>query len=348
MEDIHSMTTDMVDSLTKEDSNEETTAAGTPLMYAYQMACTILPPFILALGTVGNLLIIVVMCRMPPSTSTPYLPHQFITLAVSDLTTLYTGFLPDWLIVFDIRVDHLNAAVCKLRRMIMFTSGMISAWLLMAMALQRTVAVVVPHRASYLLSGRTGLVAIITVVVMSFLMHVHLLLSIALHQHPVYNTTICTISLVGNSSSIYWHVYPYMESVLLVILPSVVLVVCNVLLICKVNTSLRFSKMAVSSVMSSQRQGKAASLTVTLILTSTAFVLLTTPITVYTLYMTRNLHNYIAFMSPKRMDAAKLSHLITALIFYSNSAVNFYLYCLTGTRFRKELRKAFCGKQSSR
>ena len=44
--------------------------------------------------------------------------------------------------------------------------------------------------------------------------------------------------------------------------------------------------------------------------------------------------------------STKLIYWLLTLMWYSNRAVNFYLYCLTGTKFRADARKMFtCFKQ---
>ncbi|KAL8564758.1 hypothetical protein ACOMHN_003604 [Nucella lapillus] len=74
-----------------------------------------------------------------------------------------------------------------------------------------------------------------------------------------------------------------------------------------------------------------------------AFMLLTLPVCVFFLwnsYMSQQLKT-----SPELVAQSHLAFAVTSLLWYTNSAINFLLYCFTGTQFRKEFLSLIrCGK----
>ena len=98
------------------------------------------PPFLIAFGTVGNCLSVIVLTRRSIRKSTTAL---FLTcLTVADLLVLYTGILRQWLInllEFDIR--HVSEIMCKFHTWIVYSSLDFSVWMLIALTLKRIIAV---------------------------------------------------------------------------------------------------------------------------------------------------------------------------------------------------------------
>lgn len=123
--------------------------------------------------------------------------------------------------------------------------------------------------------------------------------------------------------------------------PFVLLLVSNIVLVRAVLTSARNvrHKLAVGQSMQvATRENQASSLSVTLIALSVTFFFLTGPLRVY-------LIGYPYF----NFDEAKIDKYINILIFLvlyilfgANAVVNFFLYCLTGTKFRREVMRLLC------
>ena len=83
-------------------------------------------------------------------------------------------------------------------------------------------------------------------------------------------------------------------------------------------------------------------MTITLIATSVAFLLLTSPIAVYTVI--HGLFSSDALRDVRFFAASELALGVSLMVWYTNLGINFYLYCLTGARYRAEFLKLFgCG-----
>ncbi|XP_076452261.1 uncharacterized protein LOC143287904 [Babylonia areolata] len=85
-----------------------------------------------------------------------------------------------------------------------------------------------------------------------------------------------------------------------------------------------------------KRQKDANSVTVTIIIVSLTFIVLTLPIFIYgDLYQFKDQSK----MSAQQRAEVFLFYTISSLLASTNSSINFYLYCLTGRRFREEFVK---------
>ena len=79
---------------------------------------------------------------------------------------------------------------------------------------------------------------------------------------------------------------------------------------------------------------KISSMTIMLLTITVYFVVVTTPIFIYTLYQRVHVdrYNQTAYSQVK----LEMIDAVLTLMLYMNHAVNFFLYCLTGRRFRQE------------
>lgn len=82
-------------------------------------------------------------------------------------------------------------------------------------------------------------------------------------------------------------------------------------------------------------------MTVTLIVISVTFLLLTSPFSVYITVRDIVLQDKDKYM----IQVYQLVLAVLHLMWVGNNAVTFYLYCLTGTKYRKEFIKLFCKTQ---
>lgn len=123
----------------------------------------------------------------------------------------------------------------------------------------------------------------------------------------------------------------WLHLILATVCPFIIILVMNVLIIIKLRTSGEFNKNS-----SSRKLGNDRGLVLMLFGISVAFVVLTAPAMVTNLY---------------QMVTHKIVHQnvleITMAIFAFNSCINFYMYCLSGSRFREELKAMICGKLSA-
>ena len=139
------------------------------------------------------------------------------------------------------------------------------------------------------------------------------------------------------------YIFPWIDLVVSSFLPSSLLLVGNVLLATTVTRSARLARRLTAAPTGSDRRSDvrekaASSLTVTLMSVSVTYLCLTLPVSIFFV-----LQPYVAWGHARRNAWTELAWAVVNLMWYCNSTVNFYLYCLTGTRFRAQCKRLLCG-----
>nr|KAG5714371.1 hypothetical protein BaRGS_018588 [Batillaria attramentaria] len=287
------------------------------------MAMRVAAPIILTFGTVGNTMAILVLRRMSSKTSTFTL--FFTALAVSDLCLLYVGLVPTWLeFQFGVVVQTYSDTTCKLIPWMYYSLGMLSAWLLVAMTVQRAVCVMWPHRKRLTHARRKALVTVAILVLSCFGMNSHLLYgSILKDQSNLHRA--CGVKQDHRS---FYDVWSWLELVFFSLLPFLIIIVSNCLLMYKVLQAARDVQETLR-VCRTDHNSHTDSLTwmnLTLITVSVAFIVLTLPACVMTIL---GRHVNPALWSVHEKYHFYFWRMITDMLWFANSALNFYLYILT-------------------
>ncbi|XP_025080389.1 probable G-protein coupled receptor 139 [Pomacea canaliculata] len=313
------------------------------MVEAADMIWIYVPPLILILGTFGNGMSIAILSKMNrrgESTVTTYL----IALAVSDLLLLYFGLLRLWL-YFEFGFDFMSVSsfVCKLCKWVVYMSGAMSAWFLVAVTLQRTVSVVWPHRMNAVCTPRTSRRLVAGIAMFLMAVHLHVLYGVEVVGFEDGNATIyqCHIADEGYLN-FFSKIWSWVDLMIFSLTPFAILLVSNAILLKTVVTSARRALQTLTvrdTKQISEREKKASSMTVTLITISFTFFLLTGPFCIYLLIKPYVLLNRSTDLREKGIQEVVLVSI--NMLWYSNSAVNFYLYCLTGSRFRLEFKNIF-------
>ncbi|XP_025104594.1 uncharacterized protein LOC112570392 [Pomacea canaliculata] len=150
-------------------------------------------------------------------------------------------------------------------------------------------------------------------------------------------TVLCTTIDDEGLKYFDWYIFPYIDLAVTSLIPFSILIVGNSVLVWKVIQSVHVARVMTAGGCDqvNSRQKKASSLTLTLITVSMAFLLLTLPICTFLII---NPDVYLQ-SSPKVLFTWAFCN----LSWYVNSAINFYLYCLSGSRFRTEAKNLLCG-----
>ena len=133
----------------------------------------IIYPFLILFGTFGNVMIIVIHKRTALTSS---MSVFFLTLAASDLVSLCVTCFRAWLrLLFHFDLAAQNDTLCKLGLFLLYVSGVLSAWTLVAMTAQRAVCVLFPHRANVLCTAGKSKAIVVSMVLFIAAIHTHLL-----------------------------------------------------------------------------------------------------------------------------------------------------------------------------
>ena len=290
---------------------------------------------ILLFGTFGNVMTVIILRRLRSGWSAM---NVYLTaLALSDTATLYTGALPIWtlkVLDYDIRATHV--VICKLFIWVMNTAAALSAWLLVALTAQRAASVVWPHRVNVICTRHKSVVTIVVITAACSLLQTHTLYGFDLVKFTNGTTERCTFGSADYQR--FWVSVWVMVSLLVYSpLPSMCLVVGNAVPRgWKLTVAIKEARAKFSSRREDQKDSlekKASSVTVTIITVSGAFVLITVPLTTHNTFF----HGYAS---------GAIDYFLYDLFFVfgmSNFVWNFYLYCLTGSKFREEFKKIMFG-----
>ena len=182
-------------------------------------------------------------------------------------------------------------------------------------------------------------------VVLSVAINAHHLAAIRLQKPSTSGPAeICVYLDNDNTLSFYAvYVFPWIDLVVSSFLPSSLLLVGNVLLATTVTRSARLARRLTAAPTGSDRRSDvrekaASSLTVTLMSVSVTYICLTLPVCIFLIVQ------HYGMGPDTRYEAwMRLVWAVVNLMWYCNSTVNFYLYCLTGTRFRAQCKRLLRG-----
>ena len=209
--------------------------------------------------------------------------------------------------------------------------------------MQRAMSVVWPHRMKVLCTRKKSKFTFLAVVLFITLVHGHVLFDFDLDTYL--GKTVCSTHLYY--SKFLSQNWSWVDMLFFTLLPFLLLVGSNVILIWKLTSAAKNARMTLSSVQSDRatpRKEHFSSLTITLVFLSLTFMLLAMPLAIFNIIQeviikmgkdTNELDRYVFFLA-------------VCLLWCSNSSVNLYLYCLTGSRFRTEFKNIVCCCQWNR
>ncbi|KAL8562140.1 hypothetical protein ACOMHN_041975 [Nucella lapillus] len=316
-----------------------------PFVFRFYYATLVLqkvwPSIILCLGTIGNVMTIIIMRRLKSDDST--INIYFAAIAGVDLVYLWTIVLNQVLqynIGYDIKAIH--GVFCKVFTWLYTGGGTVSCWYLVCMTVHRAMSVVWPHRVNVLCTRRTVLLMLSAVTVCIALLYSHYLIGLDIVSQDNGTSYKCTLA-TQDYNHFHTNIFVYIEVLVYSSLPFALLVLSNSALAWKLVASAKRASdnLTEGSRQVLNRERAANSVTLTVMVVSFTFLVLTLPSTInfvvnHLIYIGYTKTSLIQFL-----EALSITFVCT-LLGHTNHAVNFYLYCLTGRRFREEFLKVLC------
>ena len=312
-----------------------------PEFKASQMIWKVVPPILMVLGSIGNILSIVVLTRKSIRNSiTPLLTF----LAFSDILVLYTGLLRQWIYyTFDYDIRQFSAIACKIHLWLIYTCLDLSAWIIMALTVDRVIATWWPFRARRLCTRTCAIKVVATIVFFLLIVNSHFLYGMANKTHRDNNGTVVDeekcVPVYEDYLEFLVNVWGIFDLLILCLIPFSVILVGNICIVVKLMKSQRrLTTITGTNIRRRSSSAAASSLTVMMLVLSTVFLITMLPISVYV----TGEHYWGQTEEPQSLASLKLWWAIVNMLMYTNNCVNFLLYCLSGSRFRKEARQLFC------
>ncbi len=204
----------------------------------------------------------------------------------------------------------------------------------MSISIERLAGIAFPLHAKFWFTIKRGRYYVLTVFVASAVIYIPMvyMFKIVKFYNPIEKRMIV---FCGSKQNLVARVYPWISLVIYAFVPFFILGSSNISIIIILIKSRRQQFQASSD---SIRQPIKRSPTMMLILASVAFILLTAPSCAYHIYLSLNLswgYEY-TMLNLEGWDAA------VTVLRLSNHAVNLVLYCLSGSKFRGQLKNLFC------
>ena len=216
---------------------------------------------------------------------------------------------------------------------------MSSTWLILAMTFERFYSIIRPHKAASFNTIRKAKITIVCIFVIL----------------TIFNIPHSFLSDVDGLRCVPWGkaTHPigkfhfYFEMIIAFILPFILLLLMNCVII---NTLRNRSNIRTESQGQGQIEGQANKaksaenqITVTLLVVTFSFLLLTTPFYINFIYLT----SFGMGSTPRGFAIFYLVYHIGEKSYYTNYAINFFLYVISGQKFRTDLVKLFpCCKEN--
>lgn len=307
-------------------------------VWAFNLARYVFP-IIIGLGTVGNILSFLVMLRRT-MIITPTCFYMAI-LAISDTVILYVDCLRKWVfIVYGEDAWNLNTAACRICYYLSYSSFHYSVWIIVAMTMERFFAIRYPLKFLTVGSVKKTKIACLVILILVLLLNCIFTWSIKLDSkgHCVPE---------ADYYDFHSNVVPWIDAVFYSFLPFAILITFNVLIIC----SFRKAKQRQKTLHGGNIPNKSTThprtsinhrMTAMLLSVTFSFIILTAPKAI--LLSIR--HEVFKFLKYELLDLPEIAlysliSRIADLCIYTNHAINILLYCVTGQRFRKEMRQMF-------
>lgn len=303
-------------------------------------------PIILVVGTLGNAMSFAVL-RTRAFRGCP-VGFTLSALAVVDASVLYTSLMRQWLLSLTDR--HLDvrelfwSVGCKVHMLLTYYLQQLSSWTLVVLTIERSCCVCLPLLAKTFCTRFKVRLLWVAIVGLLFFINAHFLWTAEYALQPrseAVNSTSLICYIGPRFHPFFYKVWYWLDFTLVSVLPFVFILTGNIIIIASIVRGARVRRLElhqhpVSSKVIPRRSTMTSS-TAMLIGVSAMFFLTTTPSTVYFLLVDQFLSNW----SAQNEARAQLVFVVTNLLYYTNNAVNFLLYCVTGTRFRRALISVF-------
>ncbi|XP_060603307.1 lysophosphatidic acid receptor 6-like [Ruditapes philippinarum] len=311
---------------------------------AHRYILLIIPPIILTVGSIGNILSFGILFTNTNKAST----YSYLSaLALADLLVLYVGLLRIWIGQFMTDLLDTNNILCKVGIFIGYVCSDISVWLIVAVTVERFIVVMFPLKAPRLCNKKTARITIITIIFLFIAVNSHFLWTVELHHYNFDMVVISKCHAKALFTNLVEEVWPLVDAGIYSFVPFVVIIVFNGFIIRNI-TSARQARLVLrqESSLQKRKSGPGQSrkqtesskrISVTLLVVSFSFLITTLPMNL--VLIITSLADEVDNEDDAEFAKRKLTSSIVEMLMYTNHSINFFLYCITGKKFRDQFRR---------
>ncbi|KAK7108374.1 probable G-protein coupled receptor B0563.6 [Littorina saxatilis] len=287
-------------------------------------------PICAGLGILGNMLSFCVLLspRLSGSSTSVYMA----ALSVSDSLVQVVNIL------FLVRKfpghETLRHGTCGLVYFLLYFSIHYNVIVMMGMTLERYLAIRFPLKASGWCTPRRARTTVVVMCVIVVAVNFHNLILRKMVWNDVLKTEVCAPDGPTNEFFLF-KVWPWIDGAVYCYIPLLTVSVLNVLIVLQMRSAQKFRGTSGSAEQSASDVSR--QVTVMLLLVTCTFLLLVGPMSILIV-----VERYVWFRTTIHEQA--VFHLVRTIlnnVAYTNHAINFCLYCLSGNRFRQEFARLF-------
>ena len=304
------------------------------------------PPILLCFGVVGNMLSVAVLLRPAMRRLSTY--TFLTTLCFADSLALIVGCLPVVLAHFSMEGIMNHVWICKCTLYLHYVFTQYSSWLLVAVTVERYIAVVHPLKAHALCNHDLAYKAITIIVVCIICVNLHVFWTFGVSPSATVldNHNHCTA--LPDHKIFVDGAWQWIETILYSFLPFVLILGMNTIIVHQVCVAQRRRHhLASNSEFTALDTDKR--MTLMLLFITFVFSVLVLPINI-TLVLKNFLHPNTSSLNEHENSQAVIEHrarmelavTVSRISLHLNHSINFMLYCAAGRKFRQELRRLCC------
>lgn len=308
-------------------------------------------PVILIVGILGNSLSLKVFTskKMRRLCASTYLA----ALSVSDLLTLLFYVLVEWLrrgLVYFVSEGHVAFldynGICQIQLYLAYVSRFISAWVVVAFTIERYIGVCLPLRRKDICTTRSTRKLLASICIVAILSTTYKPFLSGVYSSGDHAKQYCT------SNPIYGFTAFVLDSifaVLITFVPFLIITILNILIMRKLFVRNKKYKEYVTYYKTEESVIK---LEFTIILLTISFCFIAFNLPYFSVWFrnflkSKYITNHQMELSYNNIEFWQGVLEITRTIFYMNYCINFFLYNITGTYFRRQIKSLFSFKTNT-
>ena len=309
-------------------------------------------PLIVLCGTFGNALSFCVLIRKAMSDTSVY--FYLAMLAIADIGVLLLSAFKTWIrVVSGFEMLHVSGISCKLIMYIFLICLHMSAWFVIAVTVDRFIVIWLPlsayrsgsssflgnyicresHQCKFVSAG---------MLITLLLYNGHLLWTIDLKGNDSADKLSTTYYCRANPANHFMSsIFPVMKLLSYCVIPFFIVLILNAAIITRISKTKPLLSINRPTTIKGKTSSHQSRITGMLLTVSITWLLLTGPFTIWSLVPNNE----------NTSSSEAQSFLIKTVCFtlmYMNHSINFYLYCLTGAKFRRQLKEMLCSKNIKR
>ena len=294
-------------------------------------------PCLLIIGTAGNIIILIVLSR--PKNFNHSTARFMLALAVSDLLTLWLVIPNTWIdSMYGFNIREYSEVMCKLHMSLSNFAAQLSILFVVSLNIDRVIALLKPLKCKRYCSLGKANYEIRAIPFILLVLKGHLINGISINENGK-----CSIDRTTYTKWIWW--IWRVISVFFVVFTSIVVVIFANACICSKlvkNKCRRYGKKNKHATEGQAYKGKMSKIFLTLSMVTISFVMCYIPMGMYSLT-----YGGKQWEDNKSQEGAQimLYYTVSSSLTLVNNVMNFFIYFLRGSKFRKEARELFCKKK---